>query len=343
VVAARGVALRSGRVIRIEMKDDDLARTRLAISPLWELFASLFALHDERPRVEYAPWVQQARSALRDVELGPLDLSVPLRHSIPDFTAPIPTGPLRSLSEEIERVRATEPAVVRADIADLWGDDPPPPWDAFVSRPREMVDRLADALEAYWHAALADDWPQLRAVLEGEMLARARALAVSGPEAVLEDLHPSVRWRHPMIELIKDKEAEMHLEGRPLVLIPLVFARGVLMGESEDERAVALGYQARGTAALWTADAAGFDGRLELLLGHGRAAVLRALERPATTTELARRMSYAPSTVSAHLDVLARAGLVERHRVRRSVFYGLNETGRAFVALLADIPAALSA
>lgn len=50
-----------------------------------------------------------------------------------------------------------------------------------------------------------------------------------------------------------------------------------------------------------------------------------------------------PSTVSAHLDVLARAGLVERHRVRRSVFYGLNDTGRAFVALLADIPEVLSA
>ena len=143
---------------------------------------------------------------------------------------------------------------MRADIAELWGDDPPPPWDAFVARPREMVDRLADALEAYWQAALADDWPQLRAVLEGEMLARARALAVSGPEAVLEELHPSVRWRHPMIELVKDKECEMHLEGRPLVLIPLVFARGVLMGESEDEQAVALGYQARGTAALWTAE-----------------------------------------------------------------------------------------
>ena len=81
-----------------------------------------------------------------------------------------------------------------------------------------------------------------------------------------------------------------------------------------------------------------FDGRLELLLGHGRATVLRALDRPATTTELARRLSYAPSTVSAHLDVLARAGLVDRHRVRRSVFYGLNETGPSLVALLADIP-----
>jgi DNA-binding transcriptional ArsR family regulator len=71
--------------------------------------------------------------------------------------------------------------------------------------------------------------------------------------------------------------------------------------------------------------------------------VLRALEQPATTTELARRLSYAPSTVSAHLDVLARAGLLERNRVRRSVFYGLSETGASLVALLAEAPAALSA
>jgi DNA-binding transcriptional ArsR family regulator len=232
---------------------------------------------------------------------------------------------------------------VPADIAECWPHDAPPPWDAFLARPREMVDRLADALAIYWEAAIADDWPQVRAVLEGEMLARARALALSGPSAVLEELHPSVRWRQPVIELYKEKEYDMRLSGRPLVLIPLVFARGVLMGESEDENAVALGFQARGTAALWAPGAASFDGRLELLLGHGRAAVLRALEQPATTTELARRLNYAPSTVSTHHDVLARAGLVERHRVRRSVYYGLNDTGRSLVALLMDVPVALSA
>jgi DNA-binding transcriptional ArsR family regulator len=329
-------------VVRIEVSDDDLSRTRLAISPLWELFASLFMLYTEQPPAEYLPWVQRTRLALRDVDLGPLDLAKSDQHTIPDFAAPIPKAPLRTLAEEIEAVRATDPATVRADVAACW-QDPPPPWDAFVARPREMVDRLADALATYWDAAIGDDWPQLRAVLEGEMLARARALALSGPGAVLEELHPSVRWRQPIIELWKEKEYDLRLAGRPLVLIPLVFARGVLMGESEDENAVALGYQARGTAALWAPQETGFDGRLELLLGHGRAAILRALDRPATTTELARRLSYAPSTVSAHLDVLARGGLVERHRVRRSVYYGLNDTGRSLVALLMDVPVALSA
>ena len=124
---------------------------------------------------------------------------------------------------------------------------------------------------------------------------------------------------------------------------PLVFTRSVLMGVSEGQRAVALGYQARGTSALWAPSEDDEADRLDLLLGHGRATVLRALDQPATTTELARRLSYAPSTVSAHLDVLARAGLVDRHRVRRSVFYGLNQTGSSLVALLADIPEVLSA
>ena len=330
-------------MIRIELSDEDLARTRLALSPLWELVASLFWVHKEEPTPEYAPWVARTRRALRGVELGPLDLDITFPRYVPDFAAPIPTDPLASLATEIEAVRATDPAVVRADIAAGWAGPPPPPWDEFVARPREMVDRLADGMYAYWEAAIADDWPRLRAVLEGEMLGRARALALSGPAAVLEELHPSLHWRRPIIELYKTKDYEMHLEGRPLVLIPLVFARSVLMGVSDGQRAVAIGYQARGTAALWAPHTPSDEGRLDLLLGQGRAAVLRALERPATTTELARRLSYAPSTVSAHLDVLSRAGLLDRHRVRRSVFYGLNETGATLVALLAELPEALSA
>jgi DNA-binding transcriptional ArsR family regulator len=330
-------------VIRIELTDDDLERTRLALSPLWELVASLFWVHQEEPSPEYAPWVARTRAALRGVDLGPLDPSITFPKYVPDFAAPIPTDPLPSLAAEIEAVRSTDAATVRADIAAGWGDAPPPPWDAFVARPREMVDRLADGMHAYWEAALAEEWPRLRAVLEGEMLGRARALALSGPASVLEELHPGLRWRRPIIELYKTNDYEMHLEGRPLVLIPLIFARSVLMGVSDSQRAVAIGYQARGTAALWAPRTLSDEGRLDLLLGQGRATVLRALERPATTTELARRLSYAPSTVSAHLDVLARAGLVDRHRVRRSVFYGLNQTGLSLVALLADIPEVLSA
>jgi DNA-binding MarR family transcriptional regulator len=338
----RAAALRSTGVIRIELSDEHLSQTRLALSPLWELVASLFLLHNDDPPAEYAPWLARTRRRLH--ERGLDDFGIGLRHSCPDFVAPIPTDPLAGLDEEIERVRATDPDRVRADIAEAWPDEPPPPWDRFVERPREMVDRLCDGLHGYWETAIADDWPQLRAVLEGEMLGRARSLAVSGPGAVLEELHPAVRWRPPVVEIHKRKKAHRaEISGRPLVLVPLVFAGPVLLANQESDRTVGIGYQARGTAALWAPDDAAHDERLELLLGHGRAAVLRALSRPSTTTELAARLSYAPSTVSAHLDVLSRAGLLERHRVQRRVFYGLNETGTALVTLLADLPAALTA
>jgi DNA-binding transcriptional ArsR family regulator len=329
-------------VIRIKLNEDDLSRTRLAMSPLWELVASLCVLHDDKPPLEHAEWIVRTRRALRGVQLGPVADPFGGTRVIPDFVAPIPDEPSPDLDAELERMRATERDVIRADIADCYGDDVPPPWDAFLARPREMLDRLADGLHVYWETVLADEWPRLRSVLEGDVLGRARSLALSGPEAVLEELHPRMRWRPPTIELDKPFE-EIQFEGRSLVLIPLVFAKSVLIANQSREQVVALGYQARGTAELAAPEPEGGDGRLDLLLGAGRATVLRALEQPATTTELARRLSYAPSTVSAHLDVLSRAGLIDRHRVRRSVFYGLNATGRSLVALLGDAPAAISA
>jgi DNA-binding transcriptional ArsR family regulator len=327
-------------VIRIELDNDHLARTRLALSPVWELVASLCVLHDDEPPIEHAEWIVRTRRAVRGVALGPLADPFGTTRAIPDFVAPIPDAPSPGIEAELELVRTTDPEVVRADIADCYGDDVPPPWDAFLTRPREMLDRLVEGMHAYWEAVLADDWPRLRAVQEGDLLGRARALALSGPAAVLQELHPRMRWRPPVIEFDKPHE-ELALEGRALVLIPLVFAKSVLIAKQSRDQVIALGYQVRGTGELATPEAD--DGRLDLLLGAGRATVLRALEQPATTTELALRLSYAPSTVSAHLDVLSRAGLIDRHRVRRSVFYGLNETGRSLVALLGDVPTALSA
>jgi len=333
-------------MIRIELTDDDFSRTRLALSPLWELVASLFLLHRDEPPAEHRAWVERTRCSLAGrADLGPLDLSVSYGHCCPDFMAPVPVDPLADVEDEIERVRATDPDAMAADIAECWPEGPPPPWDRFAAHPREMADRLADGLNTYWQVALADEWPRLRAVLEGEVLGRARSLALSGPAAVLDELHPRVRWRAPMLDVLKGPEypIDVHLAGRPLVLIPLVYEGGVLVGSPHDGNAIAIGYQARGASALRETAEDAPDERLELLLGQGRAAVLRALARPATTTELAARLHYAPSTVSAHLDVLAKAGLVERHRVRRSVFYGLNDTGMSLLALLADIPSALSA
>jgi DNA-binding transcriptional ArsR family regulator len=73
---------------------------------------------------------------------------------------------------------------------------------------------------------------------------------------------------------------------------------------------------------------------LEALLGASRAALLRDLVRPHTTSDLATRHGLALGTVSGHLSILARAGLVSPHRRGRRVFYLRTPLG----SLLVDPP-----
>ncbi|MEU2981660.1 helix-turn-helix domain-containing protein [Streptomyces hirsutus] len=57
------------------------------------------------------------------------------------------------------------------------------------------------------------------------------------------------------------------------------------------------------------------------LLGPTRAGLLAALTQPTSTAQLAARHFLSPATVSYHLGVLHRAGLVARARSGRSVLY----------------------
>ncbi|MDJ0383488.1 helix-turn-helix domain-containing protein [Streptomyces sp. G-G2] len=57
------------------------------------------------------------------------------------------------------------------------------------------------------------------------------------------------------------------------------------------------------------------------MLGRTRARVIGLLAQPASTTELAQRLGAGPGTVSQHLGVLHRAGLVTRARHGHLVLY----------------------
>jgi DNA-binding transcriptional ArsR family regulator len=70
---------------------------------------------------------------------------------------------------------------------------------------------------------------------------------------------------------------------------------------------------------------------LEALLGASRAALLRDLARPRTTSDLADRHGLALGTVSGHLSIMARAGLVSAQRRGRRVFYVRTPLGQLLV------------
>jgi DNA-binding transcriptional ArsR family regulator len=67
--------------------------------------------------------------------------------------------------------------------------------------------------------------------------------------------------------------------------------------------------------------------RTRELLGARRARILLALDRPASTQELAVRLGASSAGVSEHLSVLRRSGLVAGRREGRRVLYARTRAG----------------
>ncbi|MGN7248267.1 winged helix-turn-helix domain-containing protein [Janibacter anophelis] len=89
---------------------------------------------------------------------------------------------------------------------------------------------------------------------------------------------------------------------------------------------------AQGVAALWSGRGQQDDGTdIADLIGRGRREVLELLDRPRTTRDLSRLDGRAESTISYHLGVLARAGLVSKQRSGGSVGYRRTDLGDSLV------------
>ncbi|MEV0714090.1 helix-turn-helix domain-containing protein [Asanoa sp. NPDC050611] len=327
-------------MIRIELDAPTLDRTRIAISPLWETVVGLYLLKRDPAEVPfpYAAWADRAREVFRDLPAtAPLRLYLHALPRSPDFLTPLPPGPAPTLDEELHQFCATPASQVEQQLASYYGSDPPGWIQPFRDDRERMFARVADDLAAYWDKALAPHWPVMRAALDEEVLHRARALAADGPDALLADLHQRVIWERPVLTLVKHLDHTFSAVDRRLLLIPLIFSAGALMCSTDHPEVVAVSYQARGAAVLAERRPrpAGPD-RLAILLGRGRAAVLDALARPATTVGLAATLGLAPSTVSEHLAALTAAGVVNRRRVGRRVLYSLEPAGLALLNLLGD-------
>jgi DNA-binding transcriptional ArsR family regulator len=326
-------------MIRIELDEPTLARTRMAISPLWETVNSIYLLDRNRETVPwpYQSWARHARAVLNSF---PPDAAIRVYLDIyrsPDFLSPIPTVAAPTFEEELAILRSTPDDVVRAQLPEYEDLPYSDRFRRFVDRREESFAALADDLAAYHHAAIAPWWPAMRSALDEEVLHRARSLAMDGPDALLADLHERVRWERPILTLVKPLEQSFQAFDKRLLLIPLIFSRGALTCSTDDPEVVAVSYQARGSALLaeTVRDPLPHTDRLVILVGRGRAGVLRALRRPATTAGLATELGLAPSTVSEHLGALTAAGVVHRRRVGRRVLYGLEPAGVALVTLLA--------
>ncbi|MFI5649319.1 DUF5937 family protein [Kitasatospora sp. NPDC051705] len=319
----------------------DLARMRFAVSPMWEVGPSLRLLHSGIAHPVHRPWVEQVRPRLAAAgpERGWLTEIVPPAGYVPDFVNPAPTGAAPTIGSELAAIRATPDAQVRRDLDRLASRQGGlgPRLRALHADPAAGLPRLTEAIEAYWELALAPYWARIRAVLDADVLHRARQVAEFGAARVLNDLSTEVHWSEDRLRLRRrSRPLAPGASGAGLLLIPSAFARSALFTQVAAEHPPQLAYPARGTGLLWAARPATGDGALAVVLGRSRTLLLTELDAPASTTELARRTGLSPSAVSRYLTTLRDAGLVSAHRAGRSVLYARTATAEAVLAPLAQ-------
>lgn len=308
-------------MVRFVFTVEDLARTRFAISPMWELVRSLVALRDPSTAALHLPWLRSISGSLGAIALEPAVALIPPRGYAPDFITPAPAGPLGEIETELAALRDTPVEQIRHDM-ELFGSEHPgsAAAAAWLADPAAEVARLADTLRAYWERALAPEWPRIRAFLEGDIAHRARRLAEGGPAALFGDLHPGVAWGRDHLDANSSHDATVELAGRGLLLMPSAFTWSAPATIDLPPWQPTVIYPARGIATLWDPGSRA-PGALARLLGATRAAVLASLDVPRSTTELAGRLSMSPGGMSHHLLALRDAGLATSRRDGRAILY----------------------
>jgi DNA-binding transcriptional ArsR family regulator len=315
--------------IRYRFARDDLLRTRFAISPLIELVGAAYVLRQPRLYPEHRGWADAAVPRVQGLDLSLVYGAAPLRQtSWPNFNAPAPVSPHPHIEDELGRLAISDPNVVRADVLRANPGGVPPSAAPFVTDTESAVAELVRQLRSLWHVSIEPWWPRMTAFLEGEIATRARRLVSIGGQSAFTDLSRDISWDGQMLTIspVTIPPRDIDLDGRGLLLIPSVLAFGV-WPRIDPPWDPALTYQPPGIGDLWSP--AGTETGLDELIGRRRAAILRYLDRPASTLELARQTGWSSGGVNTHLGVLRATGLVARRREGRSVIYLRTAVGDA--------------
>ncbi|GIH76551.1 transcriptional regulator [Planobispora longispora] len=305
----------------------ELAATRFAISPLSETVAGLQQLGGRDRNPLNLRWLRWAADEIARRPLG-LSRVRPLlvndRRSWPEFLVPAPLGAATAIEDDLAAVERTTASHVRASLRRVFGEELPDAAAALAAQPAAGLRAIAAELRTAHDRLIAPHWPRIRAVLDADVIYRAKQLAAGGAEKLFADLHPDLHWCDGRLTMRGRHWRTEHVVRRGpggLVLIPVVLGPPHVMIKKSTSTQTTVRYPARGVGALWTAGTRPPAGSTVRLLGRARAELLEALRSPATTTELARALGVTPSAVSQHLAVLRENGLVARERSGRNVLY----------------------
>ncbi|HEY9294004.1 MAG TPA: helix-turn-helix domain-containing protein [Microlunatus sp.] len=292
-------------MLRIRFSGEDLGRLRLAreSSPWWDVVLSLRTLRGEPAHPQLSRWRQRVLDDCPDV--GGIDVVAPLLTSMESDT-----DLQRTFAQRLPGHQRTLTAAA------------PVGHDQLLKRIAGYYDLAVRPYAAAISQALRTDWEL-----------HSAALFDHGVQELFAGFPPSMlHWQGSTLVGASDHHRDLELTGRGLIMIPSVFCwpHPILAAESATPILI---YPASGSARAALDDHCpqpDEQDRLAGLVGPVRAQIIRSPQWPVTTAALAEHLGLARSTVSEHIRVLRRAGLVESTRRRNVVQHRLTDQGRQF-------------
>lgn len=310
-------------MLRIHFTPGDFARVRFLPrpAPLVELKLSLMMSRRRDSDALFGRWRRDLGHRLPASTRPLWDLLQP--HRGPAFLDPA----AGDLEEALDLVRSTPQAVVRADIAKL--QKPPTPWvKALMAQDTQAWDLLDRSLRDAYRSVLATSWNTVRERHAAEFTGFALRSAEHGTEPALTALAPGSTLRDGTWQLPAFLDRDVHLSGRGLTLLPTFhWTDEPLIGFRPDRPLLVVYPAGPGLPPRHTPSATPGD-PLADVLGASRARILRLLDHPHTTTELAAHANLSLATTSSHSTALRRAGLITTVRHGRSVQHTRTDLGR---------------
>jgi DNA-binding transcriptional ArsR family regulator len=320
---------------RLHLTAEDLARIRIAsgAGPFAESVLAAERLRQRTPALLFRAWRAQLNGRLGG-RTRVLAEVVPAVGNGVDFATLV--GPLADLQEGLDRLAGAPAEGLRRELEWFGRRHRLTAWSRSLAHgdPGPRLELVA-AIATLHDVAVRPYQIQIDALTSADRAARTRTVAAGGLEQLLATLCPAhIRWRQPVLTVDTPLgcDADVHLNGRGLVLIPSVFVGDLpyLAFDLGDPDAPAtLIYPVVDDLAaarrLWTASRPA--GHLATLLGRSRSALLEAIADGCGTVELARRVGISPASVSEHTAVLRNSGLISTRRDGARVVHTVTNLG----------------
>ena len=256
---------------------------------------------------------------------------------IPESCTPLSPLADASVADHAARMRDLDTAVLTQELQTddrvlHWSQH----WRVAADQPRRWLNSMADASLDIW-AVAQPLWQAAGPLLDREIRRIGTAAVRGGMTALLNSLHPGISYHDGRFVFSSHCDGSTlgpfgPLGSRRLALLPLIAGRNALLFSFESDVCV-IGYPMTHPRAGAQATA---GSALATILGPVRAAILQALRRPLTVSDLAAAVHCAPTTATYHLHRLAAAGLIDREKSGPSVWVRRAARGDELVDLLSD-------